>query len=320
MTTTDGANIEAAPVRSSQRLGFKSGRGPGRPRGRTARAAWIDVRQRLFKVVTFLDQNPELGHDMNRLAELVGMSRVHLAKSYRRHVGEAPGQTALRLRLTRARDQLAAGQSVATVATAAGYAAVDTFAAAFHRRYAVHPQDLLYVSRLPCIPPRLAWLDERTLYGVPAAGSRLKFTPAIEEGLSSLLVKNDEMDSREAFVLMRDMPFFQGDGSAMNVSADEVLKTNDPVGAYDAVVPASQLKSTRGLERMMVSGGAYLLVHAYGNWARVARALLDAITRLNERSRYRLRNDPVIWRGINDPWLTPPSERLRDIYIPIRPI
>lgn len=74
------------------------------------------------------------------LAQAAGMSRSNFAERFRTVVGLAPMDYVTRWRMALAADRLGAGEAVAAVAAALGYASESAFSAAFKREMAASPR------------------------------------------------------------------------------------------------------------------------------------------------------------------------------------
>jgi AraC family transcriptional regulator len=75
------------------------------------------------------------------IAEAVGVHPVHLARAFRRHVGTSVGEHVRALRLTFAREQIAAGVPLTDVAARAGFADQSHLTKAFTRAHGVGPAE-----------------------------------------------------------------------------------------------------------------------------------------------------------------------------------
>jgi AraC family transcriptional regulator len=80
---------------------------------------------------------PSLG----TLAEEVGVHPVHLARAFRRKYGVSVGDHVRALRVAYARERITAGESLAVVATEAGFADQSHFARTFKRSFGVSPSE-----------------------------------------------------------------------------------------------------------------------------------------------------------------------------------
>jgi AraC family transcriptional regulator len=77
--------------------------------------------------------------DVGRVAGALGVSREHLARLFRARVGEPPARWRRRLRLERAERRVLAGEPIAAIARACGFATPAHFAAAFRARTGMTP-------------------------------------------------------------------------------------------------------------------------------------------------------------------------------------
>ena len=84
----------------------------------------------------------DLAHplDLEAIAHQVGLSKYHLARQFRRWVGETPMEYRSRLRLARACDLLAdPGNTLTRISETLGYSSPYHFSAAFKERYGIAP-------------------------------------------------------------------------------------------------------------------------------------------------------------------------------------
>lgn len=78
---------------------------------------------------------------LSDVATAVGMHPVHLARSFRRSFGSSVGERIRQLRLQWAREQLAGGAALASVAADAGFSDQSHFTKAFTRAHGVGPAE-----------------------------------------------------------------------------------------------------------------------------------------------------------------------------------
>lgn len=139
-------------------------------------AAFCQRQTRFRRLTDFIGAN--LDEDVLRLrdlAEVACLSPAHLMRLYRARTGEGPMQTVRRLRLLRAREQLALDPdiSVTQVAFAAAYDSNAAFSHAFKRQFGIAPSQV----RLPQTnarepqPLRLVRLAERKVWQFSYAGT-----------------------------------------------------------------------------------------------------------------------------------------------------
>lgn len=78
---------------------------------------------------------------LSDLAQMVGVHPVHLARSYRTQYGMTVGEHVRALRITHARERIAAGDTLTTVAHDAGFADQSHFTRAFVRAVGITPAE-----------------------------------------------------------------------------------------------------------------------------------------------------------------------------------
>lgn len=99
--------------------------------------------KKLAQVFSALHARPQLDWDLEQMAAAAGMSRARFAEHFRKIVGVTPGDYLTQWRLTLARKQLLAGNSLKQVAPAVGYQSVAAFHRVFRNRYGVTPKEWL---------------------------------------------------------------------------------------------------------------------------------------------------------------------------------
>lgn len=96
--------------------------------------------KKLAAVFSALHQQPELEWTLEAMALEAGMSRARFASHFRAVVGQTPADYLLNWRLTLARKQLMAGQTLKQIAPKVGYQSVAAFHRAFRQRLGVSPK------------------------------------------------------------------------------------------------------------------------------------------------------------------------------------
>lgn len=105
----------------------------------TARPAREGPSPSVAKAIKHLDSAPELPVSLAELAALSGVSRFHLLRGFARIVGTTPHRYLVQRRVCLARQLLAAGQSPAEAAAAAGFADQSHMTRAFVRYIGITP-------------------------------------------------------------------------------------------------------------------------------------------------------------------------------------
>jgi AraC-like DNA-binding protein len=105
---------------------------------RTALPSARDLR-RVTDAVRFIDEHYREPIDLARLSQVAHMSKYHFLRTFRKIVSSTPHQYLLNVRLRRSAERLSAGrQSVATVASDAGFGDLSTFYSHFRKAFG-HP-------------------------------------------------------------------------------------------------------------------------------------------------------------------------------------
>lgn len=97
-------------------------------------------REDIERIDRFIDDNLEAGLRLQQLAELVGMSRYHFLRCFKRVTGLSPLQYVLTRRVDRAQMLLAEGhESIAEIAYATGFSSQSHLNAMFKRHFGATP-------------------------------------------------------------------------------------------------------------------------------------------------------------------------------------
>jgi len=99
--------------------------------------------RKLALVFNALHLRPQLDWDLEQMAQEAGMSRARFAEHFRKVVGCTPNEYLTQWRLTLARKQLLAGESLKQVAPAVGYQSVAAFHRVFRSRFGQTPKEWL---------------------------------------------------------------------------------------------------------------------------------------------------------------------------------
>ena len=148
-----------------------------------------DVFRRLARARDLLHSRYLDELSLEDLAREVGLSPYHLLRAYRHAFGETPAREQTRLRLERAKFELARGASVTEVCFEVGFSSLGSFSALFSREVGCPPSAFrrrLYA--LGAVPERLTGLYVPACYAKrlmgPTATSE-KQDPATRRRLAS---------------------------------------------------------------------------------------------------------------------------------------
>ena len=94
------------------------------------------------EAVVFMEQNYPREITVERLAEVCGLNRSYFSKIFREVMGCPPQEFLIRLRLSKAADQLKGTEnSIGAIAAQCGYPNQLHFTRAFHKRYGMSPRE-----------------------------------------------------------------------------------------------------------------------------------------------------------------------------------
>lgn len=96
--------------------------------------------ERLRRVVDYLEENLEIQHSLEEIAEVACLSKYHFCRLFKRHLGMTPIQFMLDLRIRHAAALLRdTGLSVTSVAARSGFSDLSCFHKQFKRTYRCTP-------------------------------------------------------------------------------------------------------------------------------------------------------------------------------------
>lgn len=94
------------------------------------------------EAVNFMEHNYAQEVTVEQLAEVCGLNRSYFSKIFRDAMGCPPQEFLIRLRLSKAADQLkGTDNSIGSIATQCGYSNQLHFTRAFHKRYGLSPRE-----------------------------------------------------------------------------------------------------------------------------------------------------------------------------------
>lgn len=271
----------------------------------------IDHRQRIRRVVTYIDEHIDDRLNLQSLAAVACLSPFHFQRVYQQLVGETPADTVRRLRLARAAEQIANGEvSVTEAAVGAGYGSSQAFCRAFRRRFGIAPSRLKK-SGGTWLAERQPAQDEFSIVRLPAQiGYGLRHAGTDWDGGWSCC----QVIGRAFAGGLWDPA---GTGLFMQYRSDPLADIGAPVDADICMIGGDERLAALGLERVMMAGGTFALLRLPGPLSRAigkAQALLHR--RLDDAGLVR-RTAPLLRRFSKDLALTPPSEWSFELYVPV---
>ncbi|WP_420414590.1 helix-turn-helix domain-containing protein [Roseibium sp.] len=101
---------------------------------------------RVAQALVAIHEAPGENWTLERLAEVAGMSRTQFAVTFKDLIGSTPMMYLSNWRLDIARDELAAGRQVKSVANMCGFSSAASFSRAFAKRYGAPPRRVRQIS------------------------------------------------------------------------------------------------------------------------------------------------------------------------------
>jgi AraC-like DNA-binding protein len=144
-TRNDGQPIRTAEIGSTWHHGTRpapapSVDAPAPPRhGRGMPRVSSALRARLARARALAQDGYDQPLTVTALADAAGLSPFHFVRTFRSAYGVTPHDFLTRVRLDRARERLALGDSVTEACMAVGFASLGSFSALFHREIGCAP-------------------------------------------------------------------------------------------------------------------------------------------------------------------------------------
>jgi len=289
----------------------------------------LSYRQRVNRVVAYVQAH--LGDDLDGsvLAEVAFMSRFHFHRVFAAMTGMTPAQYVLRTRLAAAIGALrTSSASVGSVALDHGFDGGASLAKAMRRQFGVSPSGA-----------RQAVLDPRIGSGMAAIPARLQrrktmLQPTIRDLPSQQLLcatehgaVNNDMTAAAQRAFARLFPAAEALGVAsrqtgcLAVCPDEMKSPDDPdvrfVAALSFDGPAPDLASTPGVTCERIEAGKWAVFRHIGpyntlwqTWRAIYRDWVPA-------SKVALRDAAPYELYVSDASMVPAEELTTDIHVPI---
>lgn len=261
--------------------------------------------RRFARVADFIDANLDETLDLACLADVAGLSRSRLDCQFLDYASETPIGRLWRLRLLRAREQIATHSALPLldIALDAGYASAAAFSRAFRRQHGAAPS--AWRGRPPPREPalRIETLPRLETQFVPYSGPRHEQAQAGEE--------------LRARVMLRDIARPRRFGWTVNAAPRLYATDQEHVEVQSALLSAPLGERVPGLDRGSLGGTHYAVLRYEGGLKPAAPAVLAA--RILAETGWRVDDGPWLRRCRNTAHLPSYLDSRYELYIPVRP-
>ena len=282
----------------------------------------IRHRQRMRRVVAYIEAHLDEAVDVEHLAGIACYSSFHFHRLFRSFVGESVHAYKKRLLLERAVKQLChTAESITAIAFDCGYDNQSSFNKAFRGQYGVTPGQVRRDKVLPSPEgafstliqdidmtaqptPDLVTLDDIPVIYARGTGPYAEAAADAWGRIMSFAYGNRLMDkSVRSFGISHDDP---------QVTAPEQLRYDACLDIQAALPPGSELATK------VIAGGKYARFLHQGPYEEFPRTYAMIFHHWLPSTDYRLREEPCFERYLNrDPRRTKPENLRTEIYIPI---
>lgn len=264
-----------------------------------------DTRRRIHRAVDFIDENLDRKISLAELADIACISRSRFPRVYGELVGASPAETMRRLRLLRARDRIILeGVDLAEAGREAGFSRPHLFARAYREEFDREPAEIRV-------------LQQRTARVRPLLNFTIVERPV--ERMSSISYQGERavMDplTVDAQAYAR---YLAGDqaAQALAVYHDDFLTPYDRNFRCDLCFPL-EASAAASFSSVVVPGGLYACVEQRGLLFDMVPYWEAFVGETLPQSGWRRATGPVLRWFVSDRAITPPSQRLAYLYIPV---
>ena len=275
-----------------------------------------DYTQRINKVVAYINDHLDESLDLKTLAEVAALSEFHFHRVFKALKGESIGAHISRLRIEAAARLLRySALSIEDIAFNIGYEAPAALSKAFKNQYGITPTKYrtnkdIYIMKKEIINPDLALkapkimeLEPKNLIYVALTGEygTLDYGKAYEQLWA--VVKSQKLFTKgiESICVSYDDP---------KITEASLQRSEVSLAIHKPAHPEGEV-SCKSL-----SGGKYAVFFYQGSYSHLA-AVDDAAMRWVVESEYKLRDEPLFEKYLNDSRRTPEEKLKTEVYIPI---
>ena len=290
-----------------------------------------DYKQRLLRVLVYIQQNLERDLPLDELARVAHFSPYHFHRIFTGMVGETLRGHIRRIRLERAAARLKhTNRPVTDIAFEAGYEAHEAFTRAFRAMTGLPPSEFRNQCR--------AQLGDSSPSGVHYhAGGPLGDFHLYESGGASMEVEIKQLDPMRVAFMRHVGPYHecgpvwdafltemgaQGwlgcEPMLIGICHDDPAVTPDARIRYDACLPVDGSFEPEGaIGVQTISGGRYAVTTHLGPYDKFDETYAKLCGQWIPRNGHVFRSAPSFQVYLNDPDSTELEDLLTDIYVPL---
>ena len=275
-----------------------------------------DYTQRINKVVAYINDHLDESLDLKTLAEVAALSEFHFHRVFKALKGESIGAHISRLRIEAAARLLRySALSIEDIAFNIGYETPAALSKAFKNQYGITPTKYrtnkdIYIMKKEIINPDLALkapkimeLEPKNLIYVSLTGEygSLDYGKAYEQ----------------LWAVVKSQKLFTKGIESICVSYDDPKITEASLQRSDIGLAIHKPAQPEGnVSCKTLAGGKYAVFFYQGSYAQLS-AVDDIAMRWVVESEYKLRDEPIFEKYLNDARRTPEEKLKTEIYIPI---
>jgi AraC family transcriptional regulator len=275
-----------------------------------------NYKKRIKKALVYIEAHLDEDIPLKTLAQVTRFSLYHFHRVFSGLTGESVKSYVRRLKLERAaRELLSSNLSITTLAFSAGYASLEAFTRAFQEMFTVSPKTYRAEKREQRLNDILQFK-----IGV----IKMKVTVENVPKMKVVCVRHvgPYMECEAAFKKLFSSPSvkYTPDRKVLGVCYDDPVVTDAQKTRYDACVTVDNdfVIKEEGFMVKEVGGGKYAVTRHIGPYTELYKTYTTLVGQWVPQHGHELRSEPPIEVYLNDPEITPATELITDIYIPIK--
>lgn len=284
----------------------------------------IDYRERLLRVLVFIQEHLDEPLPLNDLAKVACFSPYHFHRIFRGMMGESVKEHVRRLRLERAAFRLtASSRSVIEIALDAGYDTHESFTRAFSRMFGMPPSTYRQAERGAVVSATAAAMGQRQP-DLSTRGETMEVRFETRKPLRVAFVRHvgPYQECGAAWQTLcrfaAQQGWFSPDILRIGISHDDPEVTEPGHLRYDACLTVDdQFQAVGAVGLQVIPGGHYAVATHRGPLETLEATYRQLFREWVPSSGRELSSAPCFEIYRNDPSTTRPDDLVTEIYIPL---